>query len=63
MRQYVFVSSISVYKDTDKPMDESAKVGTIADPTIEKITEGSYGPLKALCEQAATRIMQGYVWM
>ena len=59
VRQYVFVSSISVYKDTDKPMDESAKVGTIADPTIEKITEGSYGPLKALCEQAATRIMQG----
>ncbi len=59
VRQYVFISSISVYKDTDKPMDETAAVGTIADPTIEKITEGSYGPLKALCEQAATRVMEG----
>jgi 2'-hydroxyisoflavone reductase len=59
VKQYVFISSISVYKDTDKPMDESAAVGTIADPTIEKITEGAYGPLKALCEQAATRGMDG----
>ena len=59
VKQYVFVSSVSVYKDPGKPLDESAPVGTIADPTIEKITEGSYGPLKALCEQAATRIMEG----
>jgi len=59
VKQYVFVSSISVYKDTDKPMEEGAAVGTIPDPTIEKITEGAYGPLKALCEQAATRVMQG----
>ena len=28
-------------------------VGTIEDATIEEITETSYGPLKALCEQAA----------
>jgi 2'-hydroxyisoflavone reductase len=59
VKQYVFVSSISVYKDTDKPIDESSAVGTIPDPTIEKISEGAYGPLKALCEQAATRVMQG----
>jgi len=59
VKQYVFVSSVSVYKETGKPMDETSPVGTTADPTIEKITEGSYGPLKALCEQAATRIMEG----
>ncbi|HUM01099.1 MAG TPA: epimerase, partial [Thermoanaerobaculia bacterium] len=52
--QYVFISSISVYADTSKPgMDETARVATIADETTEKITEESYGALKALCEKAA----------
>jgi 2'-hydroxyisoflavone reductase len=60
--QYVFISSISVYASFDKPgMDENSPVGTIEDPTIEKITEGSYGPLKALCEQAAEKAMPGRV--
>jgi len=51
--RYVFISSISVYSDTSKiGIDESHPVGTIEDETIEAITEGSYGPLKALCEKA-----------
>jgi 2'-hydroxyisoflavone reductase len=61
-KAYVLVSSISVYTDTSKPrLDEGSPVGKIPDETIEKITEGSYGPLKALCEQAAEKEMPGRV--
>jgi len=60
--QYVFISSISVYADTSKPgMDETARVATIADETTEKITEESFGALKALCEKAAESAMPGRV--
>ncbi len=68
--RYIFISSISVYKDNSKEgQDESTAVATIADPTIEKITEESYGALKALCEQAsqkafgarATIVRPGYI--
>lgn len=58
--QYVFISSISVYKDNSKPgMDESNPLGTIADENFEQITGESYGPLKALCEQAAEKAFPG----
>ena len=50
---YAFVSSISVYDGTPRPgIDESWPVGKLEDETVEEITGGSYGPLKALCEQA-----------
>ncbi len=53
VRQYVFVSSISVYTETTSPgVDESHKVATMPDPTSEVVME-FYGALKALCEQAA----------
>jgi 2'-hydroxyisoflavone reductase len=59
---YTFISSISVYADVSKPgIDESAPMGTLADATIEEITNESYGPLKALCEQAAEQAMPGRV--
>jgi 2'-hydroxyisoflavone reductase len=59
---YVFISTISVYKDDDKPnATEEAPVGTLPDPTVEKIDNGAYGPLKALCEQAAERALPGRV--
>jgi len=62
VEQYLFVSTISVYAGWNKVgMDESAAVGTINDPTIEKITGETYGPLKALCEQAAEKHMPGKV--
>ncbi len=61
-RQYLFVSSVSVY---DKPpttgVDESGAVGKLTDPNVEKIDEGSYGPLKAACERAAEAAMPGKV--
>ena len=53
VENYVFISSISVYKDFSKiGINEGDPVGTIEDETIEEITETSYGPLKALCEKA-----------
>ncbi len=64
VQQYVFISSISVYTEEamQKPgVDENTAVGTIEDETIEKITGESYGPLKALCEQAAEAAMPGRV--
>lgn len=54
--RYIFISTISVYASNEqKNADESAALGTIADPTVETMgTQGeNYGPLKALCEQAA----------
>ncbi len=60
-KHYVFVSTISVYKD-DIPAnaDETAALNTIADPTNEDVRE-NYGALKALCEQAAEAAMPGRV--
>jgi 2'-hydroxyisoflavone reductase len=57
---YTFISSISVYADYAKVgIDESDPVGTLADPTVEEVTGETYGPLKALCEQAAEAAMPG----
>ncbi|TQV88090.1 SDR family oxidoreductase [Aliikangiella coralliicola] len=62
IKQYLFVSTISVYANWPKPgMDESTPVGTIDDPTTEKVTGRTYGPLKALCEKAAEKHMPGNV--
>lgn len=58
--QYVFISTISVYARLDRAgLDETAPVGTLDDPTTEKVTGETYGPLKALCEQAAEAAMPG----
>jgi 2'-hydroxyisoflavone reductase len=60
VEHYTFVSSISVYADFKKlGIDETYPVGTLADETVEEVTGESYGPLKALCEQAAERAMPG----
>jgi 2'-hydroxyisoflavone reductase len=60
IKQYCLITSISVYADWSIPhMDEAAKVGTLDDPKTEKVTGSTYGPLKALCEQAAEKHMPG----
>jgi 2'-hydroxyisoflavone reductase len=59
---YIFVSTVSVYAREDQiGADETAPVATIDDPTTEKITDTSYGALKALCEGAAEAAMHGRV--
>jgi 2'-hydroxyisoflavone reductase len=56
-KHYVFVSTISVYKDDIAAnADETAPLNTIADPTNEDVPQ-NYGALKALCEQAAEAAM------
>jgi 2'-hydroxyisoflavone reductase len=59
VRQYVFTSSISVYPDFSVPRDEKSPVGKLEDETVEKVDGTTYGPLKALCEQAAEKAMPG----
>lgn len=60
VERYVFVSSLSVYADTRHPgVDESAAVGWLADESVEEITGETYGPLKALCEQAVEAALPG----
>ncbi|MHC4824083.1 MAG: NAD-dependent epimerase/dehydratase family protein [Planctomycetota bacterium] len=60
--QYVFISTISVYDDPGgQYLDEQSPVGKLEDETMEQVTGESYGPLKALCEQAAEAAMPGRV--
>ena len=58
---YTFVSSISVYADFSQPTDEQSPVDTTDDPEAVEMTNETYGPLKALCEQAAEDAMPGRV--
>lgn len=51
--RYLFVSSISAYNDlTPDGITEDYEVGRLEDPTVERVTGQTYGPLKALCEEA-----------
>lgn len=61
VRQYVFVSSVSVYANFAAAQDEDAPLGRLSDETIETVDENSYGPLKALCEKAAQDALPGRV--
>jgi 2'-hydroxyisoflavone reductase len=58
---YTFISSGSVYENFAGATDERSAVGTLADPTVEEVTGETYGPLKALCEQAAEASIPGRV--
>ncbi|MCH7601538.1 MAG: NAD-dependent epimerase/dehydratase family protein [Planctomycetes bacterium] len=58
--QYVFISTISVYDESlQSGINEESPVGQLDDPSIEEITDGSFGPLKALCEQAVETALPG----
>lgn len=59
VRQYIFISSISVYPNFAEPRDEKSAVGKLKDETVEKVDGETYGPLKALCEQAVEKAMPG----
>lgn len=62
IKQYVFISTISVYADFSKAgIVETDAVGKIADETTEDVTAEAQGPLKALCEQAAEKALPGRV--
>jgi 2'-hydroxyisoflavone reductase len=61
VRQYVFVSSISVYPNFAQPRDETSAVSELKDPSVEKVSGDTYGPLKAACEKEAETAMPGRV--
>jgi 2'-hydroxyisoflavone reductase len=59
VERYVFISSVSVYSDFSRPIDESAPLATMPDKSLEEVTGPTYGPLKALSERALEEILPG----
>lgn len=55
----LFISSISAYASFAKPNDEHSATGVLANPDTEEITNDSYGPMKALCEQYTSAAFKG----
>jgi 2'-hydroxyisoflavone reductase len=55
----LFVSSISAYASFAKPNDESSPTGKLEDINFEEVTNDSYGPMKALCEQYSMDAFKG----
>jgi 2'-hydroxyisoflavone reductase len=48
---YCFVSSISVYEDLSQKNDEDSALAELRRLSADEVTDESYGPLKALCEE------------
>lgn len=59
IQQYVLVSTISVYARNDVASDENSPLAVLADPTVDKVSNETYGGLKALCEKAAEAELPG----
>jgi 2'-hydroxyisoflavone reductase len=55
VRKYVFISTISVYKDPTPGATENAPVHDEGDPQNEIVDAESYGFLKVLCEREVVR--------
>ncbi len=62
--QYVYISSISAYKDNSVVgADETAELNTLADPSVETMGQNfeNYGGLKVVCEKTVEAAMPGRV--
>jgi 2'-hydroxyisoflavone reductase len=57
----LFISSISAYASFAKPNDEKSPTGKLANPDMEEVTNDSYGPMKALCEQYSLDAFKGRI--
>lgn len=55
----LFISSISAYASFVKPNDEHSATGKLDNLDMEEITNDSYGPMKALCEQYTMDAFKG----
>ena len=55
---YCFVSSVSVYADFSRPVDEEGPVMTLGELPVDEVTDESYGALKALCEEAVRAVFE-----
>ncbi|MEO0650099.1 MAG: NAD-dependent epimerase/dehydratase family protein [Planctomycetota bacterium] len=61
VERYALISTVSVYASmAEHGVDEASPVGVMPDPTNEDV-RSYYGPLKALCEQAAEEVLPGQV--
>jgi 2'-hydroxyisoflavone reductase len=59
-KQYVFISTISVYARNDTPgADETAELAVTTTPDAEPVTNPLYGALKALSEAEAEKAFPG----
>lgn len=55
--RYVFISTISVYKDFDRAgIDEGYPLAALEDEAVEEVRGDTYGGLKVLCERAVRDI-------
>lgn len=59
VKQYLLVSTISVYAKNDVPSDETSALAVLSDPNVTEVTGETYGGLKALCEKAAEAELPG----
>src|SRR5579862_8400013 len=55
----LYISSISAYASFAKPNDENSPTGKLSDPNIDKTTDETYGPMKALCEKYSAEAFKG----
>jgi 2'-hydroxyisoflavone reductase len=55
----LYISSSSAYASFAKPNDENSPTGKLANPDIDKVTDETYGPMKALCEQYSADAFKG----
>lgn len=63
VKQYVFISTISVFGDGLKPgTAEDGPLATMPDESNEEVGK-YYGALKSLCEKAADKAMPGRAWI
>jgi 2'-hydroxyisoflavone reductase len=53
---YCFVSSVSVYAHFRQVNDEDGPIAEVGDMPMDEVTDESYGPLKALCEDETRRV-------
>ena len=50
--RYIYVSTVAVYDfDSGTVFPEDARLAELDDPTVEKVTGKTYGPLKAECDR------------
>jgi 2'-hydroxyisoflavone reductase len=57
----LYTSSISADASFAKPNDIHSPTGKLTDLDVEEITGGTYGPMKALCEQYTAEAFKGRV--
>lgn len=57
----LYISSISAYASFAKPNDEGSPTGKLTDPGADKVTDDTYGPMKALCEVYSVQAFKGRV--